>query len=77
MDFKNTADHWKSQGWIYALFHLASGRWYIGQTINEYWIRAEQHWRDRQRLTDVLHNALANEISPVLLCGPSLGEGAG
>ena len=64
IDFKKTAEHWKSQGWIYALFHLASGRWYVGQTINEYWIRAEQHWRDRQRLTDVLHNALANEISP-------------
>jgi len=64
MDFTKTADLWTKQGWIYGLFHFATGRWYVGQTIREYWVRAQQHWHSRKRLTDVLHNALANEISP-------------
>jgi hypothetical protein len=54
MDFTKAADHWKAKGWVYGLFHFASGRWYVGQTINEFWVRAEQHWHARKRLTDVL-----------------------
>ena len=27
MDFLKTDKQWKSKGWIYALFHFASGRW--------------------------------------------------
>ena len=64
VNFSKAADMWTAQGWIYGLFHFASGRWYVGQTIREYWVRAEQHWHSRQRLPDVLHAALANEISP-------------
>ena len=64
MDFTKTSELWTKRGWIYGLFHFASGRWYVGQTSREYWVRAEEHWHSRKRLTDVLHNALANEISP-------------
>jgi len=55
---------WSQPGWIYALFHFASGRIYVGQTIRHIWLRAREHWSQRKRLNDVLHVALRNEISP-------------
>ena len=59
MDYTKAKDLWTKRGWIYALYHFSSGRWYVGQTIREYWVRAEEHWRNRKRLTDVLHNAFS------------------
>ena len=64
MDFTKTAELWTMRGWIYGLFHLASGRWHVGQTSREYGVRAEENCHSRKRLTDVLHNALVKEISP-------------
>ena len=37
---------------------------YVGQTVRNYWVRAKEHWDQRKQLTDVLHNALANETAP-------------
>ena len=64
VDFSKARTLWNLSGWIYGLFHFASGRWYVGQTIRQYWFRAQQHWNSRTRLEDVLHTALANELSP-------------
>ena len=59
---------WNQGGWIYALYHFATGRWYVGQTVRRFWLRAQEQYgqakKDR-RLTDVLHTALANEPSPL------------
>ena len=55
---------WKKAGCIYGLFHFASGRWYVGQTIRRYWFTAQEHWHQRKTLKDLLHTALANEASP-------------
>ena len=58
---------WNQGVWIYALYHFATGRWYVGQTVRRFWLRAQEQYgqakKDR-RLTDVLHTALANEPSP-------------
>jgi len=32
--------------------------------VREYWVRAQEHWRYCKNLTDLLHKALANELSP-------------
>ena len=55
---------WKKTGWIYGLFHFATGRWYVGQTIRRILERAKEHWHQRKYLKDLLHFALANEASP-------------
>ena len=63
-DFKDIKLQWKRPGWIYGLYHFSTGRWYVGQTIARYWERAQSHWHGRKSTTDVLHNALANELTP-------------
>ena len=64
MDWANVDDLWKLEGWIYGLFHLASGRWYVGQTVRQIHVRGQEHWYQGKRSTDVLHAALGNELSP-------------
>ena len=64
VNFSETQKHWDSTGWVYGLFHFATGRWYVGQTVRKYWVRAQEHWTVRKKLTDVLHQAIANELSP-------------
>ena len=63
-DFRDTKRQWNTNGWIYALFNFASGRWYVGQTVRNYWVRAKEPWDQRKQLSDVLHNALAIETAP-------------
>ena len=63
-DFTDIKRQWASSGWIYALYHFSTGRWYVGQTIGRYIERAQSHWHGRRHSTDVLHNALANELTP-------------
>ena len=64
MDWANVDHLWKLEGWIYGLFHLASGRWYVGQTVRQIHVRGQEHWYQGKRSTDVLHAALGNELSP-------------
>jgi len=63
-NLSDVAATWNKSGWIYGLFHFASGRWYVGQTIRRYWLRAQEHWYQRKTMKDLLHFALANESSP-------------
>ena len=62
-DFRDTAKQWNANGCIYALYHFSSDRWYVGQTVRNYWVRSKENWDKRQQHTDVLHNALANETA--------------
>jgi len=64
VNFKDTPATWNRSGLIYGLFHFASGRWYVGQTIRRMETRAKEHWHQRKTLNDLLHFALANEASP-------------
>ena len=64
VDFKQTQKLWSTTGLIYGIYHFATGRWYIGQTVNSYWERAQKHWYERKSATDHVHNALANELTP-------------
>ena len=50
---------------IYAAYHFASGRWYVGQTINTVMQRARQHWWSRRGANDYLHLALADTPDPM------------
>ena len=63
-NLSDAAAIWNKTGWIYGLFHFATGRWYVGQTIRRYWFRAMEHWHQRKTLKDMLHFALANELTP-------------
>ena len=64
MDWSNIQKLWDQKGWIYGLFHFATGRWYVGQTVRQIHVRAREHWNSRKISKDVLHLALANELSP-------------
>ena len=55
----------KTHGMIYAAYHFASGRWYVGQTINTVMQRARQHWWSRRGANDYLHLALADTPDPM------------
>ena len=63
-DFKETKKLWDLQGLIYGIYHFATGRWYVGQTVNTYGERAQKHWYARKSADDLFHSALANELSP-------------
>ena len=60
-DFANVSSFWDKAGWIYALFHFPTGRWYVGQTIRRLYIRSQSQ---RKTSTDVLHMALRNDPNP-------------
>ena len=51
-------------GVIYGIYHFTSGRWYVGQTINEVYRRAQSHWWARFRDLDLFHEALSLEEDP-------------
>ena len=51
-------------GCIYGLFHFASKKWYVGQTINTVPERARKHFSDRARCKDRLHEELCMDLSP-------------
>ena len=46
------------------LYHFPSGRRYTGQTINTLWLRRQQHWWERDRKPDLLHQAITVDASP-------------
>ena len=54
----------KMVGWIYGLYHFATRRWYIGQTITFMWERGRGQWYERLRVEDLLHKELGNENFP-------------
>ena len=64
MNWTRVEGLWSLQGWIYGLYHLASGRWYVGQTIRQIWVRGREHWNQRKTCHDMLHQALSNELTP-------------
>ena len=51
-------------GCVYGLFHFTSKKWYVGQTINTVPHRARQHFSDRARCQDRLHEELCMDLSP-------------
>ena len=55
---------WTTRGWIYTLFHFPTGRFYVGQTIRLIWDRTREHWWNRHRCPDLLHQAIANDTTP-------------
>ena len=66
-DFLPNKTWTRQSGWLYALYHFTSGRWCVGQAVRPLWLGTEEHCghaKRNKRLTDVLHTALANELSP-------------
>jgi len=63
VNFKETKKLWDTNGVIYGVFHFASGRWYVGQTVNKYGERAQKHWYERRSASDLFHTAL-DEFTP-------------
>ena len=61
---RNNTSLWESEGWIYELYHFHSGKWYIGQTIQKIWERAQQHWYQRETHDDALHTLLSKDTKP-------------
>ena len=64
VDWSHCSDRWDSTGWIYAVYHFATGRWYVGQTIRTIHQRAYDHWTARFREADLFHQALALDKDP-------------
>ena len=58
--------HWelKETCFIYVMFHFPTGRLYVGHTTRTVLQRSKEHWWDRNRLKDMLHQALANDTDP-------------
>jgi hypothetical protein len=55
----------KRHGMIYGAYHFPTGKWYVGQTINTRYQRAQQHWWSRKNATDYLHMTLADDPDPM------------
>ena len=51
-------------GAIYGIYHLTTGRWYVGQTVSTIHKRAQEHWWSRLREGDAFHQALALDDNP-------------
>ena len=64
VDFSRVEETWGKCGVIYGLYHCTTGRWYVGQTKKRAWVRAQEHWCSRNRLPDLLHEALSSEQDP-------------
>ena len=64
IDWSHASDQFDEKGLIYMLYHFPSGRRYVGQTINTLWLRGQQHWWERDRKPDLLHQAILLDASP-------------
>ena len=64
IDWRHISQHFNDCGAIYGIYHFTSGRWYVGQTINEVYRRAQGHWWARFRDLDLFHEALSLEEDP-------------
>ena len=64
VDWGHSSDLFETEGVIYGIYHFTSGRWYVGQTINTVWSRAQNHWWSRVRESDAFHQALALDVNP-------------
>jgi hypothetical protein len=64
IDWSQCSEHFNAKGAIYAIYHFTSGRWYVGQTVNEIHKRAQAHWWSRTREDDLFHQAMLADESP-------------
>ena len=66
-DWRHAARDFNRCGGIYAIYHFTTGRWYVGQTVNQLWQRAQHHWHSRLREDDLFHDALSTDPNPFAL----------
>ncbi len=64
IDWDHCDDRFDETGAIYGIYHFTAGRWYVGQTINTIYKRAQEHWWSRYREDDAFHQALGLEFNP-------------
>ena len=62
--WNHCSDMFNSKGAIYAIYHFTSGRWYVGQTIDAIYKRAQGHWWARFQASDAFHQALGLDLTP-------------
>ena len=64
VDWAHCSAWWESSGFVYGIYHFATGRWYVGQTVRTIHQRAYDHWTSRFRNADLFHQSLALDADP-------------